>query len=1029
LTGPPIDSNHLPDPQDEDEDVLGNGPGSEAAGSSPKEDGAPVPPDMASVQTGGGSYIEGRVDTGGGHFAGRDQYIITYVTQQVPEREALDIEDLPPEHGQPPFQGLQYFTEEDAERFFGRETLTARLVARLKQERFLAVIGASGSGKSSLVRAGVIPALRGGRMLAEGVLPPVQAPRWAMLTLAPGAHPLETLATALSGPEAALSELAGLRDELAEKPEFLSLAVGRYLNQQRRPHLLLFIDQFEELFTLCRSPQEREAFISALLQAVSGENQAALTVLIALRADYYADISRYDQLRLVVAEHQEFIGAMNRDELASAIDRPLALGNWKIQEGLIKTILDDIGYEPGALPLLSHALHETWLRRRGRTLTLSGYTEAGGVRGAIAQTAESVFRGLPPEQQPVARMIFLRMAEIGQDTQVTRRRATYAEMITRATDELVLEAVIQVLAEARLVITGVLPGAQLEKDWSVSGRVVEVAHEALIREWPAFRGWLEEDREGLILHQNLTADARDWVKMERDAGMLYRGGRLQRALEWAGKNQDALSLLDEQFLQASREAAEEEARQLTRLQQARRMQRTFGLLAGALVVVVAYLVYTFLIYRAPAVMDGLYNIAVADFDFGDLALEGGRGLHQLVSEAIQAELAGNANFLVWSDSPELWREARVKIGPVAGETPAEKLANAAALGERLRADMLIFGTGPAGQVGQAGPASGQGQPLNIEFYLAPRQGYNYEDLQGGFNLGCSDPLDASMEAEAVRQAFDHCARAMAWVAIGLSEAQLGRSLEALEAFFRAERFYPDSEVIQFLLGREYLFMVDREAVLEFVREGFEAEAEEKFARAIELNPAYPRAYSGLGSVYNKRARRLLHEQQDGAAAAGLVEKSIQLYGQAYELSAASPDAGLPLDKVARLGLGNAYSLKGQVLQQQGDPAGALELFELAIAELESTLEAFHSTRQTRYLTQSYEYLGVTFEWKGYTQLLSGANEPGLQDYRQALVYYEDCIAQGEQTQDAIVKREIVEKICQPNWEKVKTYLDGIAGSG
>jgi tetratricopeptide (TPR) repeat protein/energy-coupling factor transporter ATP-binding protein EcfA2 len=1022
LTGPPHDSNHLPDPQDED--APGNGPAPEEPGSLPQE-----PAGYRSIET-QGAYIEGQVDTGGGDFVGRDKYVITYITQQVPEREAQDIEDLPPEPGKPPFQGLQYFAEEDAERFFGRETLTARLVARLKQERFLAVIGASGSGKSSLVRAGVIPALRGGRKLAEGVLPPVEAPRWAMLTLAPGAHPLETLATALSGPGAALSELAGLRDELSEKPEFLSLVVGRYLNQQKRPHLLLFIDQFEELFTLCRSPQEREAFISALLQAVSGEGQAALTVLIALRADYYADISRYDQLRLVVAEHQEFIGAMNRDELASAIDRPLALGNWKIQEGLIKTILDDIGYEPGALPLLSHALHETWLRRRGRTLTLSGYTEAGGVRGAIAQTAEAVFRGLPPEHQPVARMIFLRMAEIGQDTQVTRRRATYAEMITRATDELVLEAVIQVLAEARLVITGVLPGAQLEKDWSVSGRVVEVAHEALIREWPAFRGWLEEDREGLILHQNLTADARDWVKMEREAGMLYRGGRLQRVLNWARENQDALSLLDEQFLQASREAAGEEARQLARLQQARRMQRSFGLLAGVLMVVVAYLVYTFLIYRAPGVMDGIYNIAVADF--GDLPLEGGRGLHQLVSESIRAELAGNTNFLVWSDSPELWREARVNIGSVAGVTPTERLANAAALGERLRADMLIFGALPSGQAepgGQAGPASGHGQPLNIEFYLAPRQGYNYEDLQGGFNLGCSDPLDASTEAEAVRQAFDHCARAMAWVAIGLSEAQLGRSLEALEAFFRTERFYPDSEVIQFLLGREYLFMVDREAVLEFVREGFEAKAEEKFARAIQLNPAYPRAYTGLGSVYNKRARRLLHEQQDGVAAAGLVEKSIQLYRQAYELSAASPHAGLPLDEVARLGLGNAYSLKGQVLQQQGDPAGALELFELAIAELQDTLEPFHSARQARYLTQAYEYLGVTFEWKGYTQLLSGANELGLQDYREALVYYEDCITQGEQTQDAIVKREIVEKICQPNWEKVKTYLDGIAGSG
>jgi tetratricopeptide (TPR) repeat protein len=951
-------------------------------------------------------------------LSGDFRYATIYIKSAVVDSaEARSIEDLPPEPGDPPFQGLQYFSEEDAGRFFGRETLTARLVARLIQERFLAVIGASGSGKSSLVRAGVIPGLRRGQRLAEGVNPPKDSPKWAILTLTPGAHPLEALAAALSVPGEPLSAIAARRDELAQTPGVLSLAVRKHLAQGKQPHLLLFVDQFEEVFTLCRSPEERESFIASLLEATS--DQVPLTVLVALRADFYADISQYDNLRRAVSEHQEFIGAMSREELVRAIDRPLALGDWKIQEGLIEVILDDIGYEPGALPLLSHALHETWLRRRGRTLTLSGYTESGGVRGAVAQTAESVFRGLSPGQQPVARMIFLRMAEFGEDSQLTRRRVPYSDLITRATDERVLEAVIGILADARLVITGTSPILGAEQPGPGGSRQVEVAHEALIREWPTLCEWLEEDREGLILHQKLAEDANDWKDHQRDPGALYRGIRLKNADEWAGVNSERLSLLEEEFLEASRKAAEQEAEGQRRLAQAGRRQRALLGLAGVLLAAVAYFVYTVLIYREPAVMDGIFNIAVAGFP--EAASSGSTSLDQAIAAGLQEELGGNPNLLVWHDGPEL-RQQNVTIGTIGGGTTEDRLQAAAETAGRLQADMLIYGAIDPDQ-------DSVGPNMQLEFYLAPRLDTNYEDIQGGFSLDCSNsPADAG-EAEASQDALTPCARTMALIALGLSEDQLGHSLEALEAFLKAEQLTPDSEVIQFLLGRAYLFLVDREAVLEFVRAEFEGKAEQNFSEAIAINPAYPRAYIGLGSVLAKRARRMVNQTPSGdllpPEALQRVEEAIELYEQAYGLAANTPGGGIPLDQVARLGLGNGYILKGRISHRLGDPDEALRQFDLAIATLEQTLAPLEAAGQARFLTQAYEYLGSAHSWKGRISIEGQDLDPGVQDYERALLYYRLCIDQGESTQDLIIKNEIVAKICLPEWESVNQYLESL----
>ena len=311
--------------------------------------------------------------------------------------------------------------------------------------------------------------------------------------------------------------------------------------------LLLVVDQFEEVFALCRSEEERGSFIGNLLTAAS-ESDGPAMVLIAIRADFYAHCANYVSLREALGANQEYIGAMSDEELRRAIEEPAQRGRWEFEDGLVDLLLHDVGHEPGALPLLSHALMETWQRRRGRTMTLSGYTSSGGVRGAIAETAESVFTDrFSNEQHGIARRIFLRLTELGDETATgdTRRRAKFNELILKPEETDLTQSVLKVLADARLIITG--------ED------SVEVAHEALIREWPRLRGWLEDDREGLRLHRRLTEAAQEWDSLERETELLYRGARLTQAQEWASTHGEEMNELEREFLAASIARTEQEA--------------------------------------------------------------------------------------------------------------------------------------------------------------------------------------------------------------------------------------------------------------------------------------------------------------------------------------------------------------------------------------------------------------------------------------------------------------------------------------
>ena len=386
----------------------------------------------------------------------------------------------------------------------------ASILTRLLEGRFMALVGASGSGKSSLVRAGVVPAYRRAR---DG----------AVAVLNPGSDPAAELERALSD----------------------------------GPPGLLVVDQLEEIFTLCTDQANRARFLDAVLDLCDA---SSASIVVALRADFYGRCAEHPRLAAAVAEHQHLLGPMQSGELRQSIEGPARVAGLRLEAGLVDTVLADVEGEPGALPLLSHALYESWVRRDGRLLTRAGYLAAGGVRGAIAHTAEQVFVACSEQEQALMRGMFLRLTDLGEATEGTRRRAPLAELIPEGAGE-EAAAVVERLAGARLLVVG---------DDSA-----EIAHEALIREWPRLRGWLAEDREELQMLRHLTIAARSWNEAGRADADLYRGPRLATAAELADERQ--LSRDEREFLEASRDA---QARELS---SARRRTRRLRVLLTAVV--------------------------------------------------------------------------------------------------------------------------------------------------------------------------------------------------------------------------------------------------------------------------------------------------------------------------------------------------------------------------------------------------------------------------------------------------------------
>jgi class 3 adenylate cyclase/WD40 repeat protein len=459
-----------------------------------------------------------------------------------------------------PYKGLASFDASDADYYFGRERLIAELVARLVGSPFLGLVGPSGSGKSSALRAGLLPALAG------GVLP--GSDRWIQVVVRPGEHPLVELAQALARTGKAGDKTAGAAAALDRA--LASLASGQ--------QLLLVVDQFEEVFGATRDESERSAFIGLLATERTG-----LKVVVSLRADHYGHCAAYPAFARALAGSNVLVGPLTTEELRSVITAPAGRAGLRIEPGLAEALVDDAGTEPGVLPLLSTALLELWQARDGDRLTLAAYRASGGLHGAVGRLAESAYSELDPAEQTIARSIFLRLSGPGEGEGVVRRRVALDEL--DAESDATAGRVLEKLTAARLLTTG--------------DGYAEVAHEALLREWPRLQGWLEDDATGRKLRLHLIGAARDWDQRGREPSELYRGARLAAALDWAADHGSELNAAEREFIEASRVASQRDVER-----ERRTNRRLRGLLAGAAgLLVVAVGAGAVALYQANAAND------------------------------------------------------------------------------------------------------------------------------------------------------------------------------------------------------------------------------------------------------------------------------------------------------------------------------------------------------------------------------------------------------------------------------------------
>ncbi len=432
-----------------------------------------------------------------------------------------------------PYKGLRAFTADDAQDFFGRDRLVDELVKDVatalaaeqpatESGRLVTIIGPSGSGKSSVVMAGLLPRLQ------RGALPGSEA--WVFLApMTPGKHPIETLGLTLAAhfPDRSFTSI---REDLEDDATRGLHVLTMQLVKRRGSRVVLLVDQFEELFTQTESEQERQRFIDLLVTATT-EPRGQLLVLLTLRADFFDRPMQYPTLNRLMQGLLRQLVPMEVEDLRAVIEQPAALPDVQLAfEGtLVGDLLFEVQGQAGTLPLLQFTLEQLFERRNGHTLTLQAYREIGGVKGALAKHAEATYIALPLEEhRRLARALFLRLIDPGvteQDT--TRRHAILTELSLPIPEQTtIIREVADRFVTARLLTMNEVAGTA----------AIEVSHEALIREWTRLVAWLREAREDVILQQAISADTAEWVQHGRPAERLYRGDQLIEAQAWAGRN-------------------------------------------------------------------------------------------------------------------------------------------------------------------------------------------------------------------------------------------------------------------------------------------------------------------------------------------------------------------------------------------------------------------------------------------------------------------------------------------------------------
>jgi len=490
--------------------------------------------DKNSIAVGGisiGGDVSGNITIGNTGYTVQEVSVLITQIKSTFEPKKFD--------GRCPYKGLDVFEEEDAELFFGREKLADDLVGRVKESRTVFVTGPSGSGKSSLVRAGLIPALK------QGVIQNGHSERWLYETMKPGRDPIGELgrvASSLAGSTHAEDEIRA--KVIADKTIFARWCEIA-LKDGRDKRVVLFIDQFEEAFTQIGKEEERIAFLNLLTHAATAENGRVI-ILFSMRSDFVSNCATYPQLNALLNQQFIQIGAMQPDELVSAIAQPALRVGLRIDPDLIAQIINDMKGEPGALPLMQFALKDLFdaMQAKGGmiALTLSDYLQRGGIQKSLERHADAAFGSLGVHEQELARSIFSGLIEIGRGTQDTKRTALFDELVPANTNDENVKALVQKLADARLITT----------DESGGKDTVTISHEKLIDAWPWLKKLINENRDVIALQNEIAADAKEWEERKRDASYLYTGGRLATVREQFEKQKLALSHLAQEFVRAGR---------------------------------------------------------------------------------------------------------------------------------------------------------------------------------------------------------------------------------------------------------------------------------------------------------------------------------------------------------------------------------------------------------------------------------------------------------------------------------------------
>ncbi|MBV9786908.1 MAG: TIR domain-containing protein, partial [Chloroflexi bacterium] len=424
-----------------------------------------------------------------------------------------------------PYPGMLPFSQEDARRFYGRRDEIDKMIELLQQHRLLFVIGPSGSGKSSLVFAGLLPQLSTVEHFPPGF--------WRVHSMRPGAQPTKTLIDLLAG-------------DFSQQPDLITTMLATPPPAER---LLLVIDQFEELFTQAERGEQMR-FIAALLSLRTFEN---CVLLITMRADFYPELMNSTLWPILPSQRLE-VAPLRGAALHEAIERPAVDVGVYLEPALVERLLADGNDEPGVLPLLQETMRLLWAKRQRRLLTLSAYEQMGqdgssGMAVAVATKADATLADLTPEEQQIARRILLCLVQLGENSPDTRRRQPLAELCSSSDNPKDFQLTLEHLTANRLVTRSAENNAA--QDGQESQVLVDLSHEVLITSWPLLRRWLEEDRAGLLLHRRLSQTCDDWIGRSRDVSFLYGGSRLVEAQRYAAQHPQDISEDETEFLKAS----------------------------------------------------------------------------------------------------------------------------------------------------------------------------------------------------------------------------------------------------------------------------------------------------------------------------------------------------------------------------------------------------------------------------------------------------------------------------------------------